>query len=42
MKGEVKSSVDAGTTTETGIEYTMGMNSGIEVSVTQTGRSFEL
>lgn len=42
MKGEVKSSVGAGLTTETGLEYTMGMNSGIDVSTTQAGRSFKL
>lgn len=42
MKGEVKSSVGAGITSETGVEYTMGMNSGIDVSVTQGARSFKL
>lgn len=42
MKGEVKSSVGAGVTTESGVEYTMGMNSGIDVSVTEGGRSFKL
>ena len=42
MKGEVKSSVGAGITSETGLEYTMGMNSGIDVSVTQGAQSFKL
>lgn len=42
MKGEVKSSVGAGVTTESGVEYTMGMNSGIEVNATEGGRSFKL
>jgi hypothetical protein len=42
MKGEIKSSVGAGVTSETGQEYTMGMNSGIDVSVTQGARSFKL
>lgn len=42
MKGEVKSSVGAGVTSESGLEYTMGMNSGIDVSVTQGGQSFKL
>jgi tetratricopeptide (TPR) repeat protein len=42
MKGEIKSSVGAGITSETGLEYTMGMNSGIDVSATQGARSFKL
>ena len=42
MKGEVKGSVGAGITTESGVEYTMGMNSGIDVSATQAGQSFKL
>jgi TolA-binding protein len=42
MKGEVKSAVGAGVTSETGLEYTMGMNSGIDVSVTQGAQSFQL
>jgi tetratricopeptide (TPR) repeat protein len=42
MKGEVKSTVGAGVTSESGVEYTMGMNSGIDVSVTEAGRSFKL
>ena len=42
MKGEVKSSVGAGVTSESGVEYTMGMNSGIDVSVSQDGQSFKL
>jgi tetratricopeptide (TPR) repeat protein len=42
MKGEVKSSVGAGITTESGLEYTMGMNSGIDVSATQGAQPFKL
>jgi hypothetical protein len=42
MKGEMKSTVGAGVTSESGVEYTMGMNSGIDVSVTEAGRSFKL
>jgi hypothetical protein len=42
MKGEVKSSVGAGVTSESGVEYTMGMNSGIDVSVSQGGQTFKL
>lgn len=42
LKGEVKSSVGAGITSESGLEYTMGMNSGIDVSATQGGQSFKL
>jgi tetratricopeptide (TPR) repeat protein len=42
MKGEVKSAVGAGVTTESGLEYTMGMNSGIDVTATQAGQSFKL
>ena len=42
MKGEVKGSVGAGITSETGLEYTMGMNSGIDVSATLGGQAFKL
>ena len=42
MKGEAKATVGAGITTESGLEYTMGMNSGIDVTATLTGRSFKL
>lgn len=42
LKGEVKGSLGAGITSESGLEYTMGMNSGIDVDVTESGRSFKL
>jgi tetratricopeptide (TPR) repeat protein len=42
MKGDVKSAAGAGVTSETGLEYTIGMNSGIDVSVTQGAHSFKL
>jgi len=42
MKGEVKGSLGAGITSESGLEYTMGMNSGIDVDATVGGRPFKL
>lgn len=42
MKGEVKSTFGAGITSESGLEYTMGMNSGIDVDATEAGRPFKL
>lgn len=42
MKGEVKGTIGNGVVTESGVEYTMGINSGIDVSATQDGRSFKL